>query len=1017
MKKLILFYRLLLKKPICFLLALFISITVFSQQRQLITGRVISDDNLPITRASVIVKNTTRGTTTNNNGNFSIEAAVGEILVFSSVGFDEREITINNDKITVQLIASSSTLGDVVVVGYGTQKKVNLTGAVSALSGKELEGQVPTSVTSLLQGRLPGLFVTQSSGQPGKPNTRVLIRGLGTMNNSNPLILIDGVESTMDNINPDDVESISILKDASSSAIYGTRAANGVILITTKRGKSGPIQFNYSTSLGWQKAVRLPEHVSSAEYAVLLNEAFQNQGAPPAYTKEEIEKFRTGVDPYNYPNTNWVDLLLQGSGFTQNHSLGISGGTDASKYALSLAYFDQGGLIMMDATQFKRYNLRLNLDSKVNRWLSVGLNSSFTRSENREPAATLFGTGFDVFFQMANNTPPSQPVKNAAGEYVPFGNQNLVALIEAGGNLTSKNSQAVGSVFGNIQLAKGLTLKGLMGLDYRFVDNKDHYIQIQYSNGITAGPNQVRDYLERYTSITLQSFLDYTKAFKKHEIKGLLGISRQAEQFNINQLYRRNFPSNLIDQIDAGSPTGMTNNGSARDIKQRSYFGRVNYSFDNKYLFEANLRRDGSSKFAPDYRWGMFPSFSVGWRLSEESFFNNISWLNNLKLRGSWGRLGNHNIADYLYIGRISFGQNYPFGGNIFSGATQTQADVPDIAWETTTESNFAVDVGLFNNKFTASVDYYNKLTEDILTQVPVSLVFGLPAPVVNAGAMRNKGVELQLTHKNTFKNFLYNLSANVAFNKNTVVKYPKESLGSIWGYRYDGTSIRKEGESWDSFYGYEWIGQFQSDAEAVASPHITGTPVKAGDLKFKDQNGDGVIDSKDRIVLGNAIPKITYGFNVGLEFKNFDVSTFFQGVAKVFNTVGIMSMFPLKDGGTAFRTHLDRSIVENGKIIQQGHYPRTLIGGDSHHNAVFSSFWVSEVSYLRMKNLQIGYTLSPKITDRINLSKARVYFSGQNLLTFSRFDKSYDPEILAGNAHWSYPQVQFYTFGLNVTF
>lgn len=991
-------------------------------QGHTVSGIVQDDSGIPLPGVNIMIKGTTKGTITNPEGEYNIEVQDPStaVLVVSFVGYLTQEISVSGQT-TINVILEPDVYGleEAVVIGYGSQRKIDLTGSVSSIQAQEITGQVATNTAALIQGRLPGVFITQSSGQPGKPNTQILVRGLGTMNNSNPLILVDGIESSMEYINPNDIESLTVLKDAASASIYGTRGSNGVILITTKRGEVGAVNVSLNTSFGWQDAVKLPQHVSSADYARLFNEACKNEGLEPGFTAEDINKYESGVDPYNYPNTDWVDLLIQGSGFTQDHSLNVSGGTEASRYSLSLGYFDQDGIIRENAANFKRYNLRINIDSKITDWFSVGLNGSLSDSKTSEPAATLLGTGFDVFFQMANNTPPTKPVTNEAGEYVSLGHQNLVALIDQGGNIISNNSHALVSSFGEIKLLPGLTLKGLIGVDYTYLDSKEHYIRFEYANGPEVGPAQVRDNYIRTSSVNLQSYLTYNKTFNNHKLNVMFGVSRQADEYKTNSMYRRDFPSNLLDQIDAGSTTGMTTSGNFSEVRLGSYFGRINYNYDERYLFEANLRRDGSSKFAPDYRWGNFPSFSVGWRLSEESFLENITWINNLKIRGSWGILGNDRIPNYTYLAKIALGADYPFGGQMYSGAAQVEANVPAIQWETSTMIDVGIDANLFNNNLLAfSLDYYDRYTDNILTNVPVSSLYGLPAPIVNAGAMRNKGVEFQINHRNAYGEFNYDISANVAKNKNIVEKYPYESLGKIWGYRYDGTSIRKEGESWDSFYGYEVIGFFQTDEEATSSPHIPGTPVKAGDFKFKDQNEDGVIDSQDRVVLGNTIPELTFGLNIGLYYKAFDLSAFFQGVAKGYTTMGIMSMFPFKDtDGAVFESHMDRTIVENGEVVKEGKYPRTLLGGDSHHNAVFSSFWVSDASYLRLKNLQIGYTISSQILSKLKLSSVRVYFSGQNLLTFTSFPESYDPEIAEGNAHWSYPIIRFYTFGLNINF
>lgn len=984
-----------------------------------INGKIVDNQGDPLPGVSILVKGTSRGTTSDFDGNFFIEVSEEDILVFSFIGYKTIEISVKNQStLNISMEIDLESLNEVVIIGYGVQEKVNLTGAVSSVNSEDLEGRVPTNLLSTLQGKMSGVTITQSSGQPGKTDSQIIIRGLGTMNNSSPLVLVDGIESSLNEINPHDIKSVNVLKDASSASIYGTRGANGVILITTERGKSGEISVKLNTSVGWQKPTSLPKKVSSAVYARLANEANINEGLAPQYSNEDIAKYESGSDPFNYPNTDWLDLLMQGSGLTQDYNMSVSGGGETAQYFLSLGYFNQEGIIREKSSIYKRKNIRLNVDSEVTSWFKVGVNGGVSSSDTREPAGTLNGTGFDVFYQMATQVPPTIPVTNEEGEYVSLGNDNLVALIDQGGNIVSEITKLTGSVFGEATILPNLTLKSLMGVDYSFIDTKQHYIEFEYADGRIVGPSQVKDILDRTKSVNLQSYLTYAKEFSKNKLKLMVGVSRQSDEFKFNSVYRRDFPSNLLDQIDAGSQDGSLTSGSMLEVRLGSYFGRFTYNYDDRYLFEASFRRDGSSKFAAENRWGNFPSFSAGWRISEEKFLEGVSWINNLKLRGSWGKLGNDRIQDYAYLSKITLGRNYPFGGQINSGATQTVAEVPEIGWESSTMIDIGLDASLFNDKISTSIGYYNRFTEDILTAVPVSSLYGLPAPLVNSGAMRNKGIELELTHKNNLGDFKYQISGNLSKNKNTVEKFPNESLGRIWGYRFDGTTIRREGESWDSFYGYDVAGIFQTDDEALSSPHITGTPVRAGDLKFKDQNGDGVIDSKDRVILGNQIPEITYGFTLDLNYKAFDMSVFFQGAANVYGTPGIITMFPFKDtNGAVLQQHLDRTIVENGQVIQQGHYPRTLLGGDSHHNAVFSSFWVSDASYLRLKNLQIGYTLPTKISDKLSIKKARIYFSGENLLTITSFEDGFDPEIRSGVGHWTYPQTKIYSFGLTLNF
>jgi len=990
----------------------FPTLTGEQPQKKEISGKITDTKGVSLPGVSVVVKGTTSGTVSDSEGKFRISVpADSKALTFSFVGMKSQEIAITG-KTTINTTMLEETFGldEVVAVGYGTQKRANLTGSVSSVDTKQLGGRVATSSTSLLQGLMPGVFVTESSGQPGATIMNVLIRGLGTMNNSSPMVLIDGIEATMNDINPNDIDNINVLKDAAAASIYGTRAANGVILVTTKRGNLGSIKVNYQVHLGSERVIHRPQILNSWDQATLLNEAYANDGLAPIYSAAEIQKFKSGSDPYNYPNSDWYGKLLKtGTDFTQTHNLSFSGGTEKSRFLLSMEYYDQDGLVAR--TNYKRYNLRFNLDSKVNNWLTVGLNSSLSNSAISEPTNPIGqDPGVAQLFRQVEMIPTTAPIKDANGNYVPWLNGNPLAILENGGSYGRNNYHAVESVFGELTLLKGLVLKGIMGINYSLDDNKLDINSIAYSNGNTQGPNNVTDYLIRAKTITLQSFLTYTKSVNNHNLKLLLGVDRESYTYNYDNLYRNSLPSNSLNQIDAGASSSMTNSGNSSQARIGSYFGRINYDYKGRYLFEANLRRDGSSKFGPGYQWGSFPSFSAGWRLSEEKFIKDLSWINNLKIRGSWGKLGNHNIGDYLYAAKINLGQNYPFGGAMHSGAAVTTANVPNITWESTTEKDLGFDANLFNNKFSATVDYYDRLTDNILANIPVSAVFGLPAPTINAGSMRNKGFEIQVRHNNNIGALNYNIGGNIGINHNKVEKFPKPSLGN---------QIERVGVPWNSYYGYQCIGIYQSDADAASLPHVVGSPVKAGDLIFKDQNGDGIIDAKDRVVLGNPIPVVTYGFDLSLSYHHFDLMVIFQGAANVYTSLGNI-FWPFTDGGTAYNRHLDRTIVQNGQVIKKGYYPRTLINSPSRLDATnFSSFQVLKADYLRLKSLQLGYTLPSKWTEKVNLAKAAVFLSCKNPLTFTKFMKDYDPEIngSSNTANYTYPQTQIYTLGLNVNF
>lgn len=992
-----------------------------------IHGRVINQKGEPLQNASVLIVGTKIGTTTDSEGRFTLTTSTNKniVLEISSVGYKTAKVNLGNQtEIEVTLTSTVTGLGEVVVVGYGTQKKVNLTGAVSSVDvGKIISSRPPANVASLMEGEVSGAFIHSNSGQPGAEGISILIRGTGSMGNSQPLVIIDGIEASMDNINPYDVATISVLKDAASASIYGTRAANGVILITTKRGKAGPIKIRYSTSFAKQKPTDVPQFLGSADYATLKNEALANAGQAPAFTPDEIAKYAAGNDP-NYPSTDWMSVLYSGSGTAQYHNLDLSGGNENSRYSVSFGYKRVLGVIKkVDAD---RLNLRINLDSKINKWLNLGLNTALLNAVNTIPLTgpeLTRGGDLQQFYNSVTHIAPTYPVKlpdgSWSGQY-PLG--NLAAWIAAGNLRKTTNNNLVESIFLDANLLEGLVWENRVSLDYSFTPTTNHISQFTYGGGQVSGPSSNQEILDRNSILDLESLLKYNRTFGKHDIKGLLGASRRSESYHSTMAFRLGFPSNDITDISAGGTSSLTNSGVSTKSTLQSLFGRINYVYNEKFLFEADLRRDGSSKFAPGKQWGMFPAFSGGWILTQERFLKDVNWLNLLKIRASWGQLGNDRISDYQYDPLITLGQNYTFGGAPAPGAAQTIANNPDVTWETTTEKNLGFDFRFFNS-LSVSIDAYNRYTDNILTTVPVSATFGLPPAIVNAGAMSNKGIETEIAYSQRSRKFQYNFSVNASYNKNTVEKYSGKDVFEVAS---EGDAIiREKGIPWNSYYGYEWIGYFQSDVEAKSSA-VQSPLVAAGDLKFKDQNGDGVINGEDRVILGNPVPDFTYGINLEFKYKGFDFAAFFHGTAGVKRYLRVRGYFPFMRNGKALAMHMDREIVKDGVVVQQGYFPETQLEGKNGINTVSSGFTIHNADYVRMKNIQIGYTMPEEWTKSISITSARIYVSGQNLLTFTKFPKGYDPEvndtpfhghILGGAAGWSYPQIKGYTIGLDVTF
>lgn len=975
--------------------------------QQSVNGTVTDQDGVPLPGANIVEKGTTNGVTADFDGNFSMEVAdENATLVVSYIGFATKEVDVNGQSaITIILEESAAGLEEVVVVGYGTQKKINLTGSVASISTEAIDSRPVTQVSNALSGQMAGVFAVQPSGQPGESSS-IRIRGVGTMNNAEPLVIVDGIEAEIDDINPGDIERIDVLKDASSAAIYGTRAANGVILVTTKRGTEGRTKISYNTYLGKQFITAFPDYLGSYEYGELLNTARINAGLEPAYTNSELQKFRDGSEPILYPDTDWFDLLFNGSGLQQSNSVRATGGTEKARYMLSLGYLNQKGNIQ--GNSFDRYNLRFNFDSRLTEKFTISLNTSLVREEERQPNSR-YGRGVEQIFEEAHRAPPTVPVIAASGLYQSFLGNNPVAWAEGlSGTRNSFTNRAVISLTAELELLDGLKLKGLAGLNHGFTDRKIHEKSYELE-GFDHALNSIAVDLIRDDRITLQGFLNYEKSFREHNIKGLLGVSRESYRYDQTGAFRQNFASNILTSISAGGTEGQRGTGSGFSRSIGSYFGRINYNHQGKYLVEGSLRRDASSKFGEGNRWGWFPSVSIGWRMSEEAFMNKLSFISNLKIFGSWGKLGNHNIDDFLFLSTIGLDYGYVLDGSVINGAAINSAENRNITWETATETNIGLDVSFFKNKLSILAEYYDRTTEDILTTIPVPATFGLDPPTTNVGAMSNKGLEFMVTHNNNIgEKFTYNLSLNLSLNKNNVEKWPVPTYGN---------TIREEGEAWNAFYGYEWNGYYQNEEELANLPN-TGTEVLLGDLKFKDQltvdtdgdgipdETDGVINADDRVVLGNSFPGTTYGITLGANYGNFDFSMLLQGVSDVSGSISRNLIFPFINGGKANKAQLDYWTSENRNAT----FPR-LRENSSSNNDSFSSYFVRDASYTRLKNVQIGYTL-PSVK---GLSRARIYLSGDNLLTLTDYWKNFDPESTGSTR--SYPQVKTYTLGLQVNF
>ena len=988
----------------------------FAQEKISVSGTVTNGET-PLADVSVKVVGANQGTTTDKQGNFKITAAKGQRLVFSYIGYEEQTAVVSElTEINIVLKNSvNNALNEVVVVGYGTAKKVNLTGAVSTVSGKDLEDRPITNISSALQGTMPGVTVTVNNGQPGADQGTIRVRGIGTLGNSDAMVLVDGVVSSMDDINPGDIESITVLKDAASASIYGSRAANGVILITTKKGRKGEVVAHYNMNIGKQAMTATPDFIDSWQASTLYNEALVNEGKSPKYSDAEIQKFKDGSDPEHYPNTDWYDLFWRGNGLQQSHSLDVSGGSEKMQSYLSVGYFSQNGLVQ--GSSLDRYNTRFKTDLQLNSRIKLSGNVSYSQQLFHEPISNIHALDFAQLVGTLNQT--GRVVPNMINGYYGYSDEgNPVAVLKSGSNNFNKTHHLSAIFQADIELLKGLHLKPLLGYTATIVEAKSRVNDLQYYDPTTGdpslweGPNIVAANTAMTDNLTMQAVLQYDKSLGDHDFTVLAGYSQEHNKYDYLFGSRRGYLNNALDQLDAGPIAALQNSGNSEEYALESVFGRINYSFRKKYLVEGTIRDDGSSRFAPANRWAIFPSASVGWRISEEPFFEPLkNIISDLKIRGSWGMLGNQNIGVYPYQATIATGVNYTFGGQTVDGVAPLNGVNPDIKWESTTTKGIGLDAVLMAGKITFTADYFIRNTSDILLSLPVGNAYGLNAPVINAGSVQNKGFELIAGYHFRKRDFSFDASGNISFIKNEVT-----SLAGTGPFP-NGSTIQGEGLPINSLYGWVSEGLFQSqaDIDKHAAQNGMGGPVAPGDIKYKDLNGDNVIDGKDRQYLGTYFPEVTYGVNISARYKAFDAALFVQGVGSVKSFVSgrILGSLYDKDGDPT-SIWLDRWTPDHPNAS----FPRVWNSNSQNDPAATpSSFWVRNASYLRLKNVQIGYTLpSSRFLSKAGI-KLRIFWTGKDILTFTKFYKWVDPESPLGGNSYSYPMVMVNSIGVNLTF
>lgn len=993
--------------------------TAISQQAgKVVKGIVTDETGLSVIGANIFVKGTNLGTITDMEGNFSLEVpSDNDILVVSYIGYVEQQIPVKNRKNwAIILKEDAQNLDEVVVVGYGTQRKGNIATAVTTIKAEALQNRPVQTIGEALQGQIPGLSVT-SKGAPGE-SPSLQLRGSSMLKSSTaetdketlprlrsetsgPLVLVDGVPADFNFLNPEDIESINVLKDAASAAIYGSRAANGVLLITTKRGKMGKPTFRYNGSVGVNTPMYMPKSISSAEYARIKNEAERNMGRAPVYSDEDIAMFANGTDLNRYPNTNWLDLAIQNS-VTTRHGLEASGGTEKVRYLVSAGVDHQTGVF--PNTQQNVFNVRSSTDITITKKFGISFDM---RYQLRDMEA--LNSQEDLYKQLivADPTMVAYYTDGSYGYNPGFFTNPLVPLYEGGRKLTNRH-EASGIFKLDYEFIEGLKFTGIANVRYTFQNEESRARKTFYKNYFTGeefenGQNTFTDRRDYNAYYNLQALLNYKKSFGVHTLDILAGYQQESENTDWLKGARSGYPTDILWELNPGPKDNWSNDGDGEHWALASFIGRINYDYDNKFILSVSMRSDASSRFAKGSRWSTFPSVAGAWRLSQESFMEGTrSFLDDLKVRVSWGQTGSATgLGLYPSYTLIST------GGLILNNVYQQTASLKtigntDLTWEHTDMLNFGLDVKMLNSRLNFTGDYYIKNTKDILLEMPVPLEYGFGKPNMNIGEVRNKGWELTLSWNDRINDFGYSISGNLSDNRNEVI-----DLGDTGPWKGSNT-YTEVGLPYNSIYGYESMGLFQSDEEVANAP-FQNSNTAAGDIRYKNQNGDDKIDANDRVVIGDPNPHFLYGVNLGFDYKNFDLNMFFQGIGQKDRVIMDNFVRPFYDS-SIFEHHLDYWTPEN----TGARYPRILNKDDGTHNYQQSDYWMINAGYFRMKNLQIGYTIPREILRSAGFDRVRVYFSANNLFTVSDFVPGMDPE---SDKSVSYPFARTYSFGLNVQF
>lgn len=994
------------------------------QQVHKITGTVVDKAGLPVIGANVIVKGTTNGTVTDVEGRFSLEIPENAVLLVSYIGYVEREMQVGDESaLSIILQEDTQALEEVVVVGYGTQKKINLTGAVESISSDVIEDRPIKSVADALQGTALGVTVTSAAGQPGE-FSKIKIRGDASLNSDGALVLIDGMSGDLNQVNPQDIENISVLKDAASSAIYGARAAEGVILVTTKSGKSTKTRVEYSGNISFNTPTRIPESTTAAEHARLSNLAFTNAGLAPNFTEEAINAINNhstvsipkGNDWIYTADMDWIDLMMDRS-FQQQHNLTVSRSQESLKYLFSAGWLDQDGMFSeYGPDNFDRFNLRSNVNLDIVKdKLNLDSRITFSRMDQRyHPKFGEWTIPYITFIQAG----PNMPIYDTNGNYARYRMQaNPIQALREGGEGKEFTNVVDGIFTLSYKPITDLTLKAVGGA--RFTSKEISEWRRAYGkygpNGLVSmaagqsGDNNLILTKDNTRYFTGQLLAEYSKSLGSHDFKLLGGWSAEMEYYSMLSGKRLNIVGNELPALDLGATDGWSNDGDETHWALLSGFMRLNYAYASKYLFEANFRADGSSRFSSRNKWGIFPSFSIGWRITEEDFMKEQNLFSNLKLRASWGQLGNQNgLGLYDHIAQYVVDGYYPFKNELAQWAKLSQLPSETRSWETVEMKNIALEMGFLDNRLTVTGEYFHKRNKDMLVNIEVPSVIGIDVPTGNYGELVVKGWEVSIGWRDQIKDFNYFVSFNLADRKDKLVDYGVEYTGFT-----AGVDQKVQGYSIGSIFGFETDGYFQTSKEAQEAPAFNRAIQDAGDIRYIDQDGDGKISApNDLVYLGTTQPRYEFSFHLGGSWKSIDFSALFQGVGKRNFYLNGEVFQPFRDSWSnySYTYFSDYWTPENPNAL----LPRLYAG--TKHNYQYSSHWLQNAAYIRLKNLQVGYTLNPEWTRKVKIEKLRVYFSGENMFEFSKMFRYFDPELnkVAG---YMYPIMRNYSLGVNVVF